>query len=367
MAMRCWATSCECAAFETNPFSPSKCKACLHVLAHHGVTQPAALAAKQAPPQTPTPAPVAQPAVKSQPPARAATTTTTPGTQSGRFHSASNPPAPAAGTSSAPARKALPATPAKGSPQTTSGSLSTGTASVTSAAASSGSSSSLGTTSHSAKKEKEKKDKKEKKEREKKERERLKKEEKEKKEKEREAPKEKKEIHSKEKEKETSFLSLLGSKKKPVVKEQPSMVITGPTLVKHEGHIGFNKQGGFELKNLPPDMAKILMMLNEMDRQRGGRGLTKKEAMFLLNKAAELTLVKRNNDKITEAKGASPSTSHNAIISDPKLVSINLQTVPSTTSTTMPATTSTTTTVTTPTATPTKSPLPTPPKSLPPS
>jgi len=111
-------------------------------------------------------------------------------------------------------------------------------------------------------------------------------------------------------------------------------------------------------------MAKILMMLNDMDRQKGGRGLTKKEAMFLLNKAAELTLVKRNNEKVAAAapstSSSSSSTSSTAVISGPTLVKTTLDTaVPSAT----------------PTATPThtapakpSAPLPAPPKStLPPS
>lgn len=59
-------------------------------------------------------------------------------------------------------------------------------------------------------------------------------------------------------------------------------VITGPTGVRHEGHLGFASEGGFEARNLPPHIQAVFNQLNEYLQKLGHSSITQKEAKYLL-------------------------------------------------------------------------------------
>lgn len=60
---------------------------------------------------------------------------------------------------------------------------------------------------------------------------------------------------------------------------------------RHVSHIGWNAQGGFEAKNLPPEWAKFFESLDQAMKKMGGKGLTKQEALYVHNSTLSLVSV----------------------------------------------------------------------------
>lgn len=90
----------------------------------------------------------------------------------------------------------------------------------------------------------------------------------------------------KEKKKEGSFFKSFFRKEQNSSQGQ-AIEIGVPVNVKHEGHIGFDKeQGNFQVQNLPPQYQHLFDKLDETLKQMGVSGLTEKEAKFLLRSIA---------------------------------------------------------------------------------
>lgn len=91
----------------------------------------------------------------------------------------------------------------------------------------------------------------------------------------------------KEKKKEGSFFKSFFRKEQAPASQGQAMEIGVPLNVKHEGHIGFDKeQGNFQVQNLPPQYQLLFDKLNETLKEMGVSGLTEKEAKFLLRSIA---------------------------------------------------------------------------------
>jgi len=83
----------------------------------------------------------------------------------------------------------------------------------------------------------------------------------------------------------TIFKQGKDKKKEPVNAE---IVISGPSSnsFQHKSHLGITEQG-FEVKNLPPEWKELFDGLDSTLKQMGLKGITKKEAEFLLKAAAQ--------------------------------------------------------------------------------
>jgi hypothetical protein len=72
-------------------------------------------------------------------------------------------------------------------------------------------------------------------------------------------------------------------KDKKLNKSRPPMVITGPTGVVHQGHVGFNTdQGRFEWHGLPESYQRLFTNLDKTLQAMGVNGLSQAEAKLLL-------------------------------------------------------------------------------------
>jgi hypothetical protein len=136
-------------------------------------------------------------------------------------------------------------------------------------------------------------------------------------------------------------------------KKPQDIVISGPTGVKHVSHIGWDAQGGFEAKNLPPEWAKFFESLDQAMKKMGGKGLTKQEALYLLKFGKFSSNVKQTSKPLPTPptpKTSSSTPTHPTTSTQPTTATSTQTTTTATTQTTTTATTSTQPTTSTQTA-----------------
>ena len=83
----------------------------------------------------------------------------------------------------------------------------------------------------------------------------------------------------------TKSVSRLKDMKDSAFGSEKDVEISGPRGFKHQGHMGLGKDGGFEVRNLPPEMNHLLRGLDGELKRMGQKGITKKEARMLYNAA----------------------------------------------------------------------------------
>ncbi len=91
-------------------------------------------------------------------------------------------------------------------------------------------------------------------------------------------------------------------------KQASSVAISRPSGFQHQGHMGIGESGGFETRNLPPEMNALLHSLDMQLKNMGQKGITRKEAKILFKAARRTGAYAVTTDNVRAAKKPLPPT-----------------------------------------------------------